>query len=69
MYNHTRDYLHAHTHTQNRGKDKQNITTKLYISASSIKYIIKYTLVSTGIHHNNLAFSNNFLLMQLMTYS
>jgi len=36
MYNHTRDYLHAHTHTQNRGKDKQNITTKLYISASSI---------------------------------
>jgi len=42
MYNHTCEYLHehiytqTHTHiTQNRGKYKQNITTKLYISASS----------------------------------
>jgi len=58
--------MHLHVHTQNRGKDKQNITTKLYISASSIKSIIKYMLESTDIHHNHLSFSNNLIVVDIV---
>jgi hypothetical protein len=60
---HTCEYLQAHAHTQNKGKDKQNITTKLYLSASSIKSITKYMLKSTVIHHNHLPFNNSFFVV------
>ena len=58
-------YTYTRTYTHKMGKDKQNITTKLYISASSIKSIIKYMLESTGIHYNHLSFSNNLTVVDV----
>ena len=66
-------WTHLHTNTHTHHTKQRKVQTKHYHKIVHIsiiqKSIIKYMLESTCIHHNHLSFSNNFLLMQWMTYS